>query len=132
MIAQAAVPPATRKTALVFFVLPTILVLAGVSWLLVPGLTRYLQARHARQVFDSGAMMQERRIYNACLAFDSVRGTMPGSLDDLVPDFLPDAAALRDPDHPKAGEIGYRYYASGSTGTEPPTAIFLATKAIMH
>lgn len=77
-------------------------------------------------------MVQERRIYNACQAYASIRGSMPASLDDLVPDFLPDPDALRDPDHPKAGEIGYRYYASGSTGTEPPSAIFLATKAIVQ
>ena len=72
---------------------------------------------------------QERRIYNACQAFASVNGKLPAALDDLVPDFLPDRRSLSDPDHPEEGEIGYYYYGSESTGSEPSAAIFLASKA---
>jgi type II secretory pathway pseudopilin PulG len=74
------------------------------------------------------SLMQARRIYNACQAYSSVRGHLPGSLEDLVPDFLNDRRALADPSHPEEGDIGYYYYGSGSRGTEPPETVFLAGK----
>jgi hypothetical protein len=75
------------------------------------------------------SLSQARRIYNACQAFNAVRGKLPGTLEFLVPDFLAERRDLADPGHPESGEIGYLYYGTGKTTAEPADSIFLAAKA---
>ena len=87
-----------------------------------------LSACHRAEPWAQATVFQEHRIYNACQAYASVNGHLPATLDDLVPDYLPDRHALGDPEHPEAGEIGYHYYGSGSLSMEP-RAIILASKA---
>jgi hypothetical protein len=112
-----------RRVAVWLLQLVLVLLLSAGVALLVPVVQRILHPDPAQQ-----SLVQARRIYNACQAFAAVRGRLPSNLEELVPDFLPDQRALADPAHPESGEIGYLYYGSGSTGTEPPQSPFLAGK----
>ena len=74
-------------------------------------------------------MVQAQRIYNACQAYASVRGALPGSLEDLVPDFLPDAEPLRDPGEPGCRRDRLLLLRQRQQGDRAAGAVFLASKS---
>ncbi len=86
----------------------------------------------ARQSAKSSMSLQEaRQIYSACNAYAASHGgKYPATLEDLVPEFLPDRSKLADPSLTGSTEIGYYYYGSGqSQGEMKEEAVFLASKA---
>jgi Domain of unknown function (DUF4190)/GYF domain 2 len=83
-------------------------------------------AAHSRQ-----SLAQSQMIAHACHTFATDHGgKFPGSLEDLVPDYLEDQRWLADPGQPGSTEIGYFYYGSGHFETENHNQILLASKAV--
>lgn len=127
MSASATPPPPAPKRRLLPLLGLCALLLAGLGLCVVYALPRFRQMLQPNPRQESIA--QARRIYNACQAFNAVRGKLPGTLEFLVPDFLAERRDLSDPGHPEAGDIGYLYYGTGKTSAEPADSIFLASKA---
>ena len=63
-----------------------VLLLGGIGLCVVYALPRFRQMLQPNPQQES--LGQARRIYNACQAFNAVRGKLPGTLEFLVPDFL--------------------------------------------
>src|SRR3954470_9328527 len=121
-------PPTPERGRRVFPLLALcVLVLAAPGLCVLFALPRFKQMLQPNPQQET--LSQARRIYNACQAFNAVRGKLPGTLEFLVPDFLAERRDLADPGHPESGDIGFLYYGTGKTSAEPGDSIFLAAKA---
>jgi hypothetical protein len=127
MSASDAPPPPAPERRFVPLLGLCVLLLAGIGLCVVYALPRFRQMLQPNPQQET--LAQARRIYNACQAFNAVRGKLPGTLEFLVPDFLAERRDLADPGHPESGDIGYFYYGTGKTSAEPVDSIFLASKA---
>ncbi|HEX2747194.1 MAG TPA: hypothetical protein VHM91_04275, partial [Verrucomicrobiales bacterium] len=69
-------------------------------------LMRPLLAAPPGETAITASTVKLQTIHNALTAFEKKYHHWPDHLSDLVPDFLPDEAALRDPADPGTGDIG--------------------------
>ena len=81
------------------------------------------------KALETRSLSQAKMIGTACrlYAVDN-KGAYPKTLEELVPDYLPDAASLVCPISGPSVPVGYEYY--GGMDNDPPDKVLLVSKAL--
>ncbi len=107
------------------------LILGYVSIAMVPitaALVLPAVAGAQRKATEVQSMNQARQIVLACSSYANAHGgAFPDTLQELVPEYLPDQSSLTCPMLQQPGTIGYLYY--GGTQSDAPDKVLLVSKA---